>query len=416
MNIKTKLLSLFLALCIMVSGCTGLPTEAALHGEATSQSSAEVSGSENNSGNEQKLGPIGRYVTNLIDKYLSNSAEPVSEALESSENDKTADGQYERNSILTASTEEPADSERDSVVNLNLSAGAASETDGSDPSPSSIPVFDGSRKYFEIDNNIPHFEETVTAGFIQLGDLDALGRCTTAYACIGPETLPDSDEERGDISSVTPAGWDQEQYEIHGTTLELYNRSHLIGWQMSGLNAEERNLTTLSEFGNQDCMTEFENPLTDYVLSTGNHVMYRVTPVYDGDDLLPTYIHMEAYSVEDNGAGCSFNVGIWNEEPGVYIDHATGESHLDDSVGSAYWAILDAEEADNVSDDDPARTYVVNERSDTFHDPDCEYAENIADNNKRNTTKTYEEMVSDGYEPCGACLDQEAIKWETYNY
>ena len=179
--------------------------------------------------------------------------------------------------------------------------------------------------YIEINNNVPYFEESdyTTESFERYSDLDALGRCGVAFANVSKETMPPDGDERGSISSVKPTGWEQAKYDGE----YLYNRCHLIGYQLSDENANELNLITGTRFFNVEGMLPFENKVAEYIKeNSNNHVLYRVTPVFDGDNLLATGVEMEAYSVEDQGQGVCFNVFVYNVQPGVTIDYATGQS------------------------------------------------------------------------------------------
>ena len=181
--------------------------------------------------------------------------------------------------------------------------------------------------YVELNGNEPDFDQAdfTTESFETYGELDSLGRCTAAYANIGRDLMPT--EKRGDISSVHPSGWVQAQYDfVDGKS--LYNRCHLIGYQLTGENANERNLITGTRYLNVEGMLPFENLVADYIKETGNHVLYRVSPVFDGDNLVAEGVQMEAESVEDGGEGVCYNVFCYNVQPGVEIDYATGESRL----------------------------------------------------------------------------------------
>ncbi len=189
-----------------------------------------------------------------------------------------------------------------------------------------IPPFDGDL-YVEIDNNIPSFSENeiTDVSFESYAELDRLGRCGTAFACLSRDTMPARGEQRGEIYMIYPSGWEQNFYEFVDREA-LYNRSHLIAWKLSAENANERNLITGTRTMNSEGMTPFEDMVWEYIRDTGNHVMYRVTPVFEGNNLVASGVHMEAYSVEDRGAGIAFNVYCYNVEPGVWIDYATGEN------------------------------------------------------------------------------------------
>ena len=190
-----------------------------------------------------------------------------------------------------------------------------------------------SEPYVELSGNLPSFsvEELVEKSFEKYSELDNLGRCGVAYACIGKDIMPT--EERGSIGQVKPSGWHLVKYDVVDGNY-LYNRCHLIGYQLAGENANTKNLITGTRYLNVEGMLPFENKVADYVEKTGNHVLYRVTPVFEGENLLASGVQMEAYSVEDKGEGICFNVYVYNVQPGVTIDYATGESKLTDT-GSA---------------------------------------------------------------------------------
>lgn len=191
---------------------------------------------------------------------------------------------------------------------------------------SNIPEYNG-EPYIAVNGNIPFFEDTeVTAtSFEEYSDLDNLGRCGVAMASVGQDIMPT--EERGSIGQIKPAGWHTVKYDcVDGKY--LYNRCHLLGYQLTGENANERNLITGTRYLNVDGMLPFENMVADYVMETGNHVMYRVTPIYTGNNLLADGVLMEGYSVEDQGEGITFCVYAYNVQPGVRIDYATGDSSL----------------------------------------------------------------------------------------
>lgn len=251
---------------------------------------------------------------------------------------------------------------------------------------SDVPEFSG-EPYVVINDNEPSFpaEDFTSEGFEEYSPLDDLGRCGVAYANVGLETMPT--EERGSISNVKPTGWKSVQYDfVDGKS--LYNRCHLIGFQMTGENANRQNLITGTRYMNVDGMLPFENMVADYVKETENHVLYRVTPIFEGDNLVASGVQMEAQSVEDKGEGVCFNVYVYNNQPGVTIDYATGDS----------WA----------SDEEPVdtgkqSTYILNTSSRKFHKPDCGSVETISPSNKKSYTGTREELINQGYEACGKC-------------
>lgn len=193
----------------------------------------------------------------------------------------------------------------------------------------SVPAFSGD-PYVIINDNIPEFSRSdmTTDAYEYYSALDALGRCGYAMACIGLDIMPT--EDRGSIGQVKPTGWQTVKYDFVDGKY-LYNRCHLIGYQLTGENANEQNLITGTRYLNVEGMLPFENLIADYVKETGNHVLYRVTPIYDGSNLVARGVQMEAISVEDNGAGICFHVYAYNHQPGVVIDYATGESRLEES-------------------------------------------------------------------------------------
>lgn len=186
--------------------------------------------------------------------------------------------------------------------------------------------------YVKINNNVPSFkdEEYTTDAFEKYSDLDALGRAGVAYANVCKETMPKKNEQRGEISSVNNlTGWVQKRYDNIIKDKYLYNRCHLIGWQLSAENANRNNLITGTRYFNTEGMLPFENEVADYIKQNQkNHVLYRVTPIYDGNNLLASGVQMEASSVEDKGQGVSFNIYCYNVQPGIEIDYATGESKV----------------------------------------------------------------------------------------
>lgn len=280
------------------------------------------------------------------------------------------------------------------VWSLVLAACTGSSQPAADLGQVDISQFRTEQPWVELEGGEPAFsqEEMTTTAFEDYAPLDALGRCGTAYACLGRETMPT--EERGEIGQVKPAGWHTVKYDwVDGKY--LYNRCHLIGYQLSGENANERNLITGTRFLNTQGMLPFENQVADYIKDTGNHVLYRVTPVYDGNDLVAWGVRMEACSVEDNGAGVKFHVLCFNAEPGVAIDYATGDSWADEGVGQGTSPAAEGEA--------PAITYVLNTSSKKFHDPDCAGAARISAQNRQETTASREDLLAQGYTPCGTC-------------
>ena len=193
-----------------------------------------------------------------------------------------------------------------------------------------IPEF-SEEPYVVLNNNIPNFEESdkILEPFEQYSELDELGRCGMAFANICKELMPN--EPRGEIGSVKPSGWHTVRYDDLVEGKYLYNRCHLIGYQLAGENANEENLITGTRYLNVKGMLPFENEVAEYVDRTNHHVLYRVTPIFKGDNLVASGVEMEAYSVEDEGEGICFHVYVYNNQPGVVIDYATGDSKMIDS-------------------------------------------------------------------------------------
>lgn len=255
-----------------------------------------------------------------------------------------------------------------------------------------VPAYSGS-PYVELDGNQPGFslEERTTDSFETYSTLDALGRCGPAYACIGQDLMPTEDRES--ISSVLPTGWVQAEYDfVEGGS--LYNRCHLIGFQLTGENANEENLITGTRYMNVEGMLPFENMVADYIKETGNHVLYRAIPIFEGENLVASGVVMEAFSVEDEGEGVCFHVYVYNVQPGVEIDYATGESW---ETGDSAFSALESQAEEQETD------YVLNTSSKKFHRPDCSSVDSMSEKNRQEYHGTREELIAQGYEPCGSC-------------
>ena len=248
-----------------------------------------------------------------------------------------------------------------------------------------VPEFSG-EPYVVLNGNEPDFtdEEKTTESYEHYSDLDSLGRCGVAEANIGQDLMPT--EKRGVIGQVEPTGWHTVKYDqVEGKY--LYNRCHLIGYQLTGENANEKNLITGTRYLNVEGMLPFENMVADYVKETGNHVLYRVTPIFTGDNLVADGVEMEALSMEDDGEGISFHIFAYNNQPGISINYATGDSTLSESSGT----MTDQQE------------YVMNTSSMKFHLPSCSSVSSIKDENKATYQGPREDLIAEGYEPCGRC-------------
>ena len=302
-----------------------------------------------------------------------------------------------------------------------------------------IPAYTGAL-CIDINHGMPGFtaQDEARGTFMQFSDLDFEGRCGTAFARIGPDTV--SNEKRGDISQVHPSGWVQRKYSFIDDGM-LYNRSHLIAHQLCGENANEKNLITGTRTFNAVGMLYYEELVGDYVRSTGNHVLYRVTPLFAANDLVARGVQMEAKSIEDNGEAVQFNVFVYNVEPGVAIDYVTGESWESSetpqvtSKGSATITTAAAARADKAAAGRSAgsgsgtgssgsnagdghgtgsnssnnqgtseqQDYILNVKNKKFHKPDCSAASDISSANKQDFTGTRDQLIAKGYSPCGIC-------------
>lgn len=267
-----------------------------------------------------------------------------------------------------------------------------------------VPEYDG-EPYVVLDNNEPSFEEDeiTDESFEEYSELDELGRCGVAEASIGPDIMPT--EERGKIGQVKPSGWHTVKYNVVEGKY-LYNRCHLIGYQLTGENANEKNLITGTRYLNVTGMLPFEDLVADYVKETENHVMYRLEPIFEGNNLVASGVIMEAYSVEDEGEGISFRVFCYNVQPNVEIDYATGESQLADETSTAEDNSEDAakdDQTETAGKDTEVREYVLNKNTKKFHRPDCSSVDDIKPQNRETVKESREYLILGDYEPCKRC-------------
>lgn len=215
-------------------------------------------------------------------------------------------------------------------------------------------------------------------------------------ANIGIELMPT--EERGEIGQIKPSGWQLVKYDFVDGKY-LYNRCHLIGYQLSGENANEKNLITGTRYMNVQGMLPFENMVAEYVKNTGNHVLYRVTPIFEGNNLVASGVQMEAKSVEDDGAGVCFHVYVYNCQPGVTIDYANGMSALAENEADA--DIEDNEETSALQGE--GTTYILNTNTHKFHYPSCSSVGDMKEKNKQEYQGNREDIIKQGYDPCKRC-------------
>ena len=280
-----------------------------------------------------------------------------------------------------------------------------------------IPAYSGT-PYTEVNGNQPYFteEELTTQSFETYSELDSLGRCGVAYANVGQDLMPT--EPRGEIGAVKPTGWHLVKYDnVDGKY--LYNRCHLIAYMLAAENANPQNLITGTRYLNVQGMLPFETKVCDYVKNTGNHVLYRVTPIFDGDNLLADGVLMEAYSVEDAGEGISFCVFAYNVQPGIGIDYATGDNWAESSGTYQSTAAPvtvetlapqpETDTAVQITPESPAPqesqgiTYVLNTNTMKFHYPTCSSVDDMKEKNKQIYTGSRDEVINMGYVPCKRC-------------
>lgn len=285
-----------------------------------------------------------------------------------------------------------------------------------------VPAYSG-EPYTAVNNNEPYFtsDNLTTEAFENYSELDALGRCGVAYANVCLETMPT--EKRGSISEVKPTGWHSVKYDnVDGKS--LYNRCHLIGYQLTAENANQQNLITGTRYLNVDGMLPFENMVADYVKETDNHVLYRVTPIFTGDNLVADGVLMEGYSVEDEGDGICFCVYAYNVQPGITIDYATGDSWLSSEKGNSdsssggnsavsqsaadksgtQQAAVQTESVKETSTPVSTGTeYILNTNTKKFHYPSCSSVKQMKASNKKEYTGSRDDLIAQGYDPCKKC-------------
>ena len=321
----------------------------------------------------------------IIQRYLAEFDIPncyVGKRL--SEIQKPADTQTPTQSQTQSQTEAPTESIQTSTFYEDSLVGK-------------IPYYSG-QAYYVINNNEPFFtnnEKKSTDIFEKYSELDNLGRCGVAYASICKQLMPT--EQRGDISSVTPSGWKyngKSNNNDYGSLVDggrIYNRCHLIGFQLAGENDNNKNLVTGTRYMNVIGMLPFENMIDDYVDETNGTVLYRVTPLYNNNDLVCKGVLMEAWSTTDNGDSICFNVFCYNIQPGITINYATGQNWLSDESPEPTTGAIET------------HTYILNTNSKKFHNPDCSYAANISAKNRQEYNGTRDDLINQGYSPCGSC-------------
>lgn len=374
--------------------------------------------------------------------YADTDSSPAAETERIEESEVSADtdtapvAEAERmgESEVSADTDSTSASEEEKIQEPEVPAGGPKETEAALPPKGQaaggassveeivnsfeteyieVPEYAGDA-YIVINDNVPFFTKSnlPTESFEYYSDLDDLGRCGIACANIGQDIMPT--EERGNIGQVKPSGWQTVKYDnVDGKY--LYNRCHLIGYQLSAENANEKNLITGTRYMNIEGMLPFENMVADYVKETGNHVLYRVNPLFEGNDLLAYGVLMEGFSVEDEGDGICFNVFAYNVQPDIVIDYANGDSYPDESMSAAdevsetqddaeYNTPVAQESTEQQTVPAPAGTdYILNTRSKIFHYPDCRSVKQMAEKNKQTYSGNRDDVIAMGYDPCQNC-------------
>lgn len=266
-----------------------------------------------------------------------------------------------------------------------------------------VPQYAGD-PYVVINDNVPFFKSSdiTTDEFERYSSLDSLGRCGVAYANVCINLMPTEDRES--ISDVTPTGWVNNSYDIVDGGY-LYNRCHLIGFQLAGENANEKNLITGTRSMNVDGMLPFENMVADYVQETGNHVLYRVSPIFEGSNLVASGVLMEAKSVEDDGEGVQFCVYCYNVQDGITIDYATGANYANNLAQEDNgYSIAQPEQSEGNSQETVSvQSYVLNTNTKKFHYPECRSLKQMSEKNRQDVVANREELIAQGYDPCGNC-------------
>ncbi len=356
-------------------------------------------------------------VTQVMLKAEDSETESYVETVqtESAENDPGDETEIQTatETEIQAAAQVQSDDSKQKVVHT----GTASAFNAAD-----VPAYSG-EPYTAVNNNEPYFtsDNLTTEAFENYSELDALGRCGVAYANVCLETMPT--EKRGSISEVKPTGWHSVKYDnVDGKS--LYNRCHLIGYQLTAENANQQNLITGTRYLNVDGMLPFENMVADYVKETDNHVLYRVTPIFTGDNLVADGVLMEGYSVEDEGDGICFCVYAYNVQPGITIDYATGDSWLSSEKGNSdsssggnsavsqsaadksgtQQAAVQTESVKETSAPVSTGTeYILNTNTKKFHYPSCSSVKQMKASNKKEYTGSRDNLIAQGYDPCKKC-------------
>lgn len=345
-------------------------------------------------------------ISTTVDDDTSSTTDTTDNSETTSGTESTSKSEDETTDNSSTDTTTSANTSNSTDTEKTTASSGVGKGKASPVSLSSIPAYSG-KPYVTVDSNVPNFSasELTTKGYETYSNLDSLGRVGVAIASVGKDTMPVDGETRGDISSVKPTGWVQAKYDcVNGGW--LYNRCHLIGWQLSAENANKKNILTGTTYLNISGMLPFENMVADYIDETGNHVAYRITPIYSGNNLLASGVQMEAYSVEDNGEGISFNIYCYNVQPDVTIDYATGKStgpSSSETTSSTTTTTTPSTETttnNNTQQDTSSETVYVTATGKKYHSTkSC--------SGLSNANAIYESTLSDaeedGLEPCKKC-------------
>lgn len=335
------------------------------------------------------LGLIYDTETTYDIQELTQDAVDISKSWETTSSVSAANGDNTSGDVTESENSTQAENNSQTDENRGIGYGNPEFDIGS------VPEFSG-EPFYVINNNEPTFSasELSVESYEFYSELDSLGRCGVTIASIGRDIMPT--EDRGSIGSVKPTGWHTVKYDtVDGKY--LYNRCHLIGFQLTGENANTKNLITGTRYLNVEGMLPFENMVADYVKETGNHVALRVTPVFEGNNLLASGVQMEGYSIEDEGDGICFNIFCYNAQPGIDIDYRDGSSSMSES--SRQEESSEPEESSEAE----ATKYVLNTNTKKFHKETCRHVDSIKDENYAESTKTRDGLIDEGYSPCGTC-------------
>lgn len=414
LNIKSTILSVLLLITLLCSSLAGCGTDAPKDTQSSLSTETEselATDSELGSETESEVDTSTETESETeTETQTGNSDANANTGNNSTGNTNTGNDNTNTGNTNTGNNNAGNNTGNGNTTNNNTNNNSGS-TDFNTPgiTLSQIPAYSGTH-YIVLNNNVPHFSTANLSNetFEYYSELDSLGRCGVAYAVLGEETMPADGEKRGSISSIKPTGWIQKQYDKSIVKQrDIYNRSHLIAWSLSAENANAKNLITGTPQLNQDTMTEFEDMVRDHINETGNHVAYRVTPYFAGNNLVATGVQMEAWSIEDKGISICFNVFIYNAQDGVIIDYATGESHAENESSSS-----ETESQIPSTENTASGKYAVNGNNGTIHIVGACSATGTGNGQMANPIyfDTYEEALAyaqenfpSKYKNCGNC-------------